>query len=245
MRLSRALPLLLLLPSTCVDYKLVGPASPGEPALHVSVDVSHDDELTLGLVGWFSTGTSVGTTVRELADSTMVLQDQVTAPEVQEGSRLAYAWIAHYFDSLTGPDSARMRGPMISSDAPPPLIVLPVPRRLLPLRQEHSVGADLILELSPTAAPERLHRISGFWQFEIEIETQADRRRVLSLDGYGIPPSRMHVPWVWLDQSVLAGDSLSATLSLLDSYEVTPSPYRTHVSRQARLLWKIMIVPAS
>ena len=242
MRLSRTLPLLLLL-STCVDYRLVGPASPAEPVLHVLVDISHEEEaLTLGLVGSFSTGTSAGTTQRVLADSTMILQNNVTMPEVRDASLLAYAWIAHYFDDPAGPDSARVRGPIIRMDTPPPTITLPVPRRLQALRLEHAVGTDLMLELSPIAAPEQLDRIFGFWQLELEID--ADPQRVLSLNGRGTSPSRLHVPWAWLQQSVVPGDSLSATLSLSDGYEVTDSPYRTHVSRQARLSWRIILVSA-
>lgn len=242
MRLSRALPLLLLFSFTCVDYRLVGPASPAEPALHVLVDISHDEALTLGLVGWFTTGTRAGTTERVLADSTMLLQNDVTPPQVRDASRLQYAWIAYYFGNPPGPDSARLRGPIVTMDARPPMIALPVPRRLQPLRMEHAAGTDLILELSPTAAPEQLDRVFGFWQIEIEIEP--DMRRVLSLDGQGVPPSRLNVPWVWLDQSVVPGDSLSATLSLSDGYEVSASPYRTSISRQARVIWRIIVLPA-
>ena len=242
MRLLRALP--ILVSATCVDYRLVGPALPAEPSLHVSVDVSHNEALTLALVGWFSTGTRAGATHRVLADSTMVLQNEVTPPEAGDASRLVYARIAHYYGDPAGPDSARVRGPIITMDAPPPTIALPVPRRLQPFRLEHTAGTDLILELSPTAVSDQLTWNFGFWRLEIELEMEDVMREVLSLTGNGLPPSRLHVPWDWLRQSVVPGDSLSATLSMFDRLEVTASPYRTDVSRQAQLFWRIRLVRA-
>jgi hypothetical protein len=239
MRFLRALPLLLL--PTCVDYRLVGPAPPGEAELHLVVDVLHADTLTLALYGYFTSGAGASGAVRTLADSTMLLQDQITLPEVIGASQLRYAWEARFQDAFIAPDSARARGPIIETDAPPPMMSVPVMRRLQPPRLQHPIGSDLILELSSIAVPEPLTRIYGQWFLEIEDGT----RRILNLGSNGLPPSQLRLEWAWLEQSLVPGDSLSATLVVQDGYEVADSPYLTNVSRQTQLVWTISIVQAS
>lgn len=238
MRFVRVLPLLLV--PTCIDYRFVGPAEPGEAELHLAVHVQHTDTLTLALYGFFTSGAGASGAVRTLTDSTMLLQDQITPPEIVEMSRLRYTWQAQFVDVLVAPDSARARGPIIEGDAIPPTMWLPVTRRLQPLRLEHPVGSDLILELLSVPVPQTLSRMFGQWFLDIERGTE----QILTLSSDGSPPSRLRLEWAWLEQSVAPGDTLSATLVLSDRYEVTASPYRTQVSRQTELFWRIMIVPA-
>lgn len=238
MKLSSGLPLLLLFSSTCLDYELVGPAAPGEAQLQLAVHVQHADTLTLALYGFFTSGAGASGAVRTLDDSTMLLQDQITPPEVVETSRLRYTWEARFPDALDAPDSARARGPIIEADAPPPTMWLPITRRLQPPRLEHPVGSDLILELSSIPVPQTLSRRFGQWFLEIERGTA----QILTLSSDGSPPSRLRLEWAWLEQSVVPGDSLLATLVLSDGYEVAASPYRTGVSRQAQLFWTIILV---
>ena len=238
MKLARTLPMLLVISATCVDYELVGPAAPGEAELHVFLDVKHAETLTLTLYGFFRSGAGASGAVRALADSTMLLQDQITPPDIVEPSQLRYTWQAQFVDALVAPDSARARGPIIEADAPPPTLWLPVMRRLQPLRLEHPVGSDLILELSSVPVPQTLSRMFGQWFLDIE----RDNAQILTLRSDGSSPSRLRLEWAWLEQSVVPGDSLSATLLLSDTYEVTASPYRTNVSRQAQLFWTIILV---
>lgn len=244
-------PLALL---ACSEFTFVGPTSHVKPQLVVSVQTMHDEQLSYVVQALFRNGTDVNGRPLALSDSALLVQGSTVQPKATQRNELSYSWNGNAGVVAAAPESLTIRSPVLAGAGTPCTIAsttftMPIPVRLDSVRTTHPAGTELRLNMSPQTETEGGVLRRTTWLLQIRVHE--NQPSLLLLQGASAPPVQLRVPWEWLADSVLIGDSLLAEFRSASHYDFSDGPPSTcevrplisvSVDAIARMVWRLSIV---
>jgi len=228
----------LLLSGACLGDLLVGPKPNIAPLLDVAMWVSHGEELRYVVDATFRRGSNAEGDPLALIDSILLVDGISVFGVARSATTLSYTWQG--LASAAVADTITVRGPAVAGlQTSGTTMAVPVPTREDPLFRDHVAGDDLLLRVSPLGDT-IAGLVPGFARWILEIRDVRTGLTILRLDGAGIHPSPLPVPWQLL--MATPGDSLSASLQSVWRHHVPDAPYGVALTLLVTIGWQIRVV---
>jgi hypothetical protein len=234
---------ILVLAVACFDYTLVGPVPNKAPELQVSIQATHDEQLSYAVRAFVRRGTDDRGRPLPAFDSALVVQGSEISPQIEPDGNFSYASTTMTVAVTPGrAESVTVRGPLLAgATAAEVSLTIPVPMRMDPFFFEHPAESELQLGVSAfkdTIA--NLVRREINWR--LEVRGKQSSQSIFTLNSTGTSPTQLRVPWHWMPAGASVGDTLTVLFQISTQYVSLEGPVSISSFVNGRVSWRVRIV---